>query len=204
LAAACIASRILAGTVPARPGVRIVVVQRREVGRERLAEIAVAGGDDVVDHPLQAEALAVLGREDPRHAVVVQLADLRRHDDPAAAAEHLDVPGAARAQQVEHVLEELDVPALVRRDRDAVRILLQRAIDDLLHRAVVPEMDDLAARRLQDPPHDVDRRVVAVEQARRRDEADLVDRLEDLWLVRGGEIVHGEPRGGPAGQPTLA
>jgi len=30
---------------------------------------------------------------------------------------------------------------------------------------------------LQDPPHDVDRRVVAVEEARRGDEANLVQRL---------------------------
>ena len=46
-------------------------------------------------------------------------------------------------------LEELDVPTLVRRDRDAVRVFLQRAGHDLLDRAVVPEMHDLAAGRLQ-------------------------------------------------------
>ncbi len=69
-----------------------------------------------------------------------------------------------------------------------------RAVDDLLDRPVVPEMDHLAARRLQDAPHDVDRRVVAVEQRRRRDEADLVDRLVDER--RRLEIVHREtPRG---------
>ena len=110
-------------------------------------------------------------------AVVVQLLDLGRHDHAAAAAEHLDVAAAALAQQVDHVLEELDVAALVRRDRDAVRVFLQRAVDDLLDRAVVAEVDHLAAGRLQDAAHDVDRRVVAVEQARRRDEAHLVDGL---------------------------
>ena len=43
-------------------------------------------------------------------------------------------------------------------------------------------------RRLQDAPHDVDRRVVAVEQARGRDEAHLVDRLVDER--RSGGVVH--------------
>ena len=48
-------------------------------------------------------------------------------------------------------------------------------------------------RRLQDAPHDVDRRVVAVEQARRGDEADLVHRLVDERLA-ASDIGHREPR----------
>jgi hypothetical protein len=38
----------------------------------------------------------------------------------------------------------------------------------------VPEVDDLGALTLQDPPHDVDRGVVPVEQARRGDESNRV------------------------------
>jgi hypothetical protein len=98
------------------------------------------------------------------------------------------------AQQVEHVLEELDVPALVRGDGDAVRVFLQRAVDDLLDRAVVAEVDHLASAALQDPAHDVDRRVVAVEEARRGHEAHLVHGLVDERLVAGGKIVHRGPR----------
>ena len=64
------------------------------------------------------------------------------------------------------------------------------AVDDLVDRAVVAEVDHLGARGLQDAAHDVDRRVVAVEQARRRDEADLVLRLVDE-LGRVGEVGHG-------------
>ena len=56
-----------------------------------------------VDHPGQAEALAVLGGEDPRDAALVQQLDLARHDHAAAAAVDLDVPGAALAQQVDEV-----------------------------------------------------------------------------------------------------
>jgi hypothetical protein len=88
-----------------------------------------------------------------------------------------------------------------------VRILLDRAIDDLVHRAVVPQVDDLAAGRLQDPPHDVDRRVVAVEQRGGGHETDLVLRLVDeRWAAR---VVHGvllarcrsRPPGGGRGFP---
>jgi hypothetical protein len=44
----------------------------------------------------------------------------------------------------------------------------------------VPEVDHLGPVALEKAPHDVDRRVVAVEQARGRDEADGVHRLP--WL----------------------
>jgi len=167
--------------------------QRRCIGWRRLCQIDVGRGDDLVDHSLQAELLAILRREDPRDAIVVQCLDLGWHDDAAAATEHLDVAGAALAQQVEHVAEELDVPALIGRNRDGVRILLDRAVDDLFDRAVMAEVNDLATGRLQDAPHDVDRCVVAVEQARGRDEAHLGDRLVDQRLACG-QIGHGRPR----------
>ena len=48
------------------------------------------------------------------------------------------------------------------------------------------EVDHLAAAGLQDPAHDVDRRVMAVEQAGRRHESHLVHRLVDERLVAGG------------------
>ena len=46
---------------------------------------------------------------------------------------------------------------------------------DLVDRTVVAEMDHLGAHALQDATHDVDRRVVAVEQARGRHETHFVD-----------------------------
>ena len=153
-------------------------------------EILVAALDHVVDHALEAHLLAVLGRVDACDAVVVQGRDLRRHDHPAAAAEHLDVLAAALAQEIEHVLEVLDVPALVGADRDALRVLLQRRRDHLVDRAVVAEVDHLAARGLEDAPHDVDRRVVAVEQRRRGHEADLVLRLVGGELAADAEVGH--------------
>ena len=60
-------------------------------------------------------------------------------------------------------------PGRTRRDR--VRVLLHRGVDDLVHAAVVPEVDHLGALRLEDAAHDVDRGVVAVEERGRRDDA---------------------------------
>ena len=163
------------------------VERGRGVGRE----IGVGALDHVVDHALQAEGGAVLGRVDARHAVVVQLRDLALHDHPAAAAEHLDVAAAALAQQIDHVFEELDVAALVGRHRDALDIFVECRGDDLVDRTVVAEMDHLGAAGLQQAPHDVDRRVVAVEQAGRGHEADLVPGLVAPVLLLHAQVGHG-------------
>ncbi len=84
--------------------------------------------------------------------------------------------GAALDEQIAEVPEELEVTALVRRDGDGLGVLLDGGVDDLVRGAVVAEVDHLGAGRLQHPPEDVDRRVVAVEQRRGRDEPHLVHR----------------------------
>ena len=99
---------------PARACVAVAIAQRLDRLRNRLREVGIRRRDDFVDHALQPEPLPVLGREDARHAVIVQRADFGGYDDAAAAAENLDVACSALAQQVEHVREELDVPALIR------------------------------------------------------------------------------------------
>ena len=144
-----------------------------DVVRRHLAlvpEVEVEVGDDAVDHPGEAEPLAVLGGEDG-DAAGAQPVDLVVHDHAATAADDVHVVRAALAQRLDEVLEVLDVAALVRRHRDALDVLLDRGVHDLLHRAVVPEVHDLAPLAHEDPPHDVDRRVVPVEQAGRGDQA---------------------------------
>ena len=69
-------------------------------------------------------------------------------------------------QRVDQVAEVLEVAALVGADRHGLDVLLDGGVDDLLDRAVVPEVDDLGPLGLEDPPHDVDGGVVAVEQRR--------------------------------------
>ena len=119
----------------------------------------------------EAHPLAVLGREDLGDAVGLERLDLARHDHAAAAAVHPHVAGALGPEAVDEVAEVLVVAALVRRHRHALHVLLDHRGDDLVDRAVVPEVDHLAALRLEDPPHDVDGGVVPVEQAGRGDEA---------------------------------
>ena len=131
----------------------------------------------LVDHALQADALAISRGVDAADPVAVQLVQFLGHDHPAAAAEHADIPAAARTQQVDHVFEILDVAALVGGDGHALHILLQGRGDDLAHRAVVAQVDDLNAGGLEDTAHDVDGGVVAVEQRGGGDEADLVGGL---------------------------
>src|SRR6476620_8065774 len=85
------------------------------------------------------------------------------------------------------------MPALVGRDRHAVYVLLDRRVHDLPHRPVVSEVDHLGALGLEDPPHDVDRGVVPVEQGRSGDQSDG---------TRGTmQIIHGGPS--RAGRGTL-
>ena len=103
---------------------------------------------------------------------VVQRVDLRRDDDTATAAVDLDVSVALLAEAVDEVAEVLDVAALVRADRDPVRILLDDRGDHVVDRPVVSEVHHLGAVALEQAAHDVDRGVVAVEEARGGDESD--------------------------------
>ena len=119
---------------------------------------------DVVDHRRQAHLQAVVGVVDPLDAVGLELRDLLRRDRAAAAAEHENVLPALLRQPVDHVAEELDVPALVGTDRDRVGVFLHGGADDLVDAAVVAQVDHLGAAVLDHPPHDVDRRVVTVEE----------------------------------------
>src|SRR5690606_7443560 len=125
----------------------------------------------ILDHLHQAQLHAVVGVVDALDAVVLELADLLRGDGAAAATDHSDVAGAALAQHVHHVLHVLHVPALVAGERDGVGVLLQGRAHHVLHRAVVAQVDHFRALGLDQPAHDVDGGVVAVEQAGGGDEA---------------------------------
>ena len=145
------------------------------------------------------------GREDAADPVGVQLGDLVGDDDAASPAEDLHVAGAPLAQQVVEVLEVLDVAALVRADGDALHVLLHGGRDDLVDRAIVTQVDDLGALALEDPPHDVDRGVVPVEQAGGGDEPHRVDRSVQVGRAHGSRLL-GRPttcRGAPSRTEVL-
>ncbi|MNW99262.1 hypothetical protein D3C86_287330 [compost metagenome] len=157
--------------------VHVADLHLHAMGRKLLGHVDVAGLDHEVDHALQAHAAAVLGREDLGDAIGFQLGNFGRDDHAAATAEDLDMAGAALAQQVDHVLEVLEVTALVRGEGDALRVLLDRRVHDFGDAAVMAEVDDFDAGGLENPPHDVDGGVVSVEERGGRDEADLVTGL---------------------------
>jgi hypothetical protein len=91
------------------------------------------------------------------------------------------------------------VSALVGAQGDAVGVLHQRRAHHVLDRAVVPEVDHLDALALDQPPHDVDRRVVAVEQARGGDEAQRRRLLRAVALRDAAQgVLMGTPGRGVA------
>ena len=110
---------------------------------------------------------------------VIHLGHNRSVDDIVRAAIQEDADGIAVSSYqgghnefFRYMIDRLnELGALVGADRDAVGVLLDGSPDDVLDAAVVAEMDHLGALRLDQAPHDVDRRVMAVEQGRRRDEA---------------------------------
>ena len=67
-----------------------------------------------------------------------------------------------------------------------MNVFLNRGSGDGIDAAVMAEVDDLAALRLKDAPHDVDRGVVAVEQAGGGDESHRIAGLAHgaPWNVR--------------------
>ena len=126
------------------------------------------------DHARQAHGLAVFGRENPRHAIGMQVFDFRRDDHAATAAENFNVGPPGLFQQVDHVFEVFHMSALVGRNRNALDVFLDRRVDDIGDGAVMAQVNDLGARTLQNPAHDVDRRIVPVEQAGRGHKADRI------------------------------
>ena len=117
-----------------RPGDRQIGRWRR-LGRERRELLDARGAlDQVGDHPLEAELLAVAREVDALDPVRLELGRLARGDRAAAAAEDADVPGALLAQHVDRVLEVLEVAALVGADRDPVGVLLDRGAHDVARR----------------------------------------------------------------------
>ncbi len=146
----------------------------------------------ILNHGLKTQLHAVIRMIDALNAVADQLLNLLRRNGTAATAKHSDVLGIALAQHVHHVLEVLHVAALIRADRNAVGIFLQRCVDHVGHAAVVPQMNHLNALGLNQAAHDVDRRVMAVEQRRGRYKAQrrLGRSGSGSWNISGG-TAHG-------------
>ena len=84
---------------------------------------------------------------------------------PAATAVDPDVAPTGRPQAVDQVAEVLDVAPLVGADGHPLDVLLDGRGHHLVDGAVVAQVHHLGALGLEQPAHDVDGGVVAVEQA---------------------------------------
>ena len=146
---------------------------------------------DILDHFHQAQLHAVVGVVDALDAVGFQLADFFRGDGAATAGDHADMAGVALAQHVDHVLHVFHVPALVAGQRDGIGVFLQGGAHHVFHRAVVAQVDHLRALRLDQAAHDVDRGVVAIEQAGGGDEAQRSGLGPGVRKGLGGGYAHG-------------
>jgi hypothetical protein len=76
----------------------------------------------------------------------------------------------AGTEEIDHKLKKLDVPALVTRHRNTMRIFLNGGINNFCDGPVMPQMYDLAALVLQDAPNNTNRSIVAVEERGSRHE----------------------------------
>ena len=138
----------LDGADDARQRPVLTLEQATQVVGKRRAQVLLGALGHVGDHAVEAHALAVLWRVDASNAIGVQLVDLLAHDHSPAAAKDADMTGAALVQQVDHVFEIFDMPALIGAHRDGVGVLLDGGGDDVVDRAVVAEVDHLRTVRL--------------------------------------------------------
>jgi hypothetical protein len=90
-------------------------------------------------------------------------------------------------QPVHHVTKELVVTALVGTDGDAISIFLDGGTHDVINASVMAEVDNFGALRLYQAAHDVDCRIVAIEQRGSGDEAQrcLDFRYGGTWQIGG-------------------
>ncbi len=113
----------------------------------------------------------------------MQRFDFRRRDGATATAKNSDVFAAGFIEQLPDVGEVLHVTALVGGQRYRVCVFLNGAIDDVFGGPVVTEMNHLRASGLNQPAHDVDGRVVAVEQGGGGDDAHRTGARREVGLA---------------------
>jgi hypothetical protein len=76
---------------------------------------------------------------------------------------------------------------LIGRNRYSLSIFLDGTVYNLLHGAVVTQMDHLTAGRLYDPSHDVDRCIVSIEKGRSSYDSDVI--FGFIYLYSLGHVV---------------
>ena len=98
------------------------------------------------------------------NAICVEFFYFFRQDGTASTTKNLDVPGAFFLQEIVHVFEVLNVPALVRGHGNSIGIFLDGCIHYLLNGTVVTEVNDLTTGALDDATHDINGCIMTVKE----------------------------------------
>ena len=154
---------------------------------------ALGAGHQIFDHRHQTHLHAIVRVIDALHAIGFQLGDFIRGDGTAPAAEHADVRRAGFVQAVNDVFEVLDMATLIARQRDAVGVFLQGRTHHVIDRAVVAQMHHFRALGLDQPAHDIDGGIMAVEQRGGGDETQGGFVRQRLTAGHGRTGRHGTP-----------
>ena len=153
-----------------------------------LGEHPVGPLHHVLDHSHEAHEASVLNRIDVVDPGGMERGDFLVGDGSASAAEDGNLGASEFGESLHQESEEFHVPSLVGGKGDAVGVLFHRGFRDFLHRSVVAQVDDFGTLLLEDAPHDVDGRVVAVEERGGGDEAEAggggCHRLESFSMRR--------------------
>src|SRR5690606_38264641 len=144
------------------------------LGNVQIWDRPIAAFHQIVDHPLEAHFPSIIGSIDPFDPMIHQGLDLLGKDDPAPSTEYFDMARTPLLQQVVHIPEILIVSPLVGGHGNGLDVLLNRTVNYLGHTAVMPQMDHLCPGGLENPSHDVNGRIMTVEEGSRGNDPDQI------------------------------
>ena len=125
------------------------------------------------------------------NAVSVEFFNFFWQDGTASTTKNLDVAGAFFLQEIIHVFEVLNVPALVRGHGNGIGIFLDGCIHYLLNGTVVTEVYNLTSGTLNDATHDVNGCIMTVKKRSCSDDAYLVFWYIWSWGIHGSVMYLG-------------
>ncbi len=119
---------------------------------------------DVVDHPVETELATVFRGVDLLDPAFLECLDLLWSNRSATADDDANVPATPLPEHLDHIGEILVVAPLVGAHSHRIRIFLYGCPDNVRHAAVVAQVHDFGAMRLQQSADHVDRGVVTVKK----------------------------------------
>jgi len=132
----------------------------------------------IIDHTLKPQTLAIVGGINPFNAIRMEFFNFAFGYYTSATSKQFDTRGTSFPQQIYRIFKILYVPTLVRADSYTLHILLDRRSNNFVYGSIMPKVDNLYPRRLEDTSHYIDGGIVAVKQTRCCNEAQLIAYLK--------------------------